>query len=404
MQMIRATLAALLFATLPVGAEPDRADLLAAQTYPFRIDTAGTMDGPGAAHLRRETADAQFVLFGEAHHDRDSPRLALAIYRMLQAAHGFEAAVLELDPLAVEASMQAPLRGDVKRIAELARRYPSHVGFASDQDLAFLAEATTLGRVWGVEQAQGATRYLEELATLDTSPAIAAKLEALHRESAARETRANQGAILHDDPLMLERFEALAAEFDAAEGSRADRLFDELIDSARIYSYNRRGMAGEHVFLLNNSEREARFKRLFAGHYRELAREGRLPRAMFKFGGWHTYRGKSPAQAYTIGNFAHELAMFNGMKAYGISVLPLGGHGTWADVPAWMRPLLPSDPPKTPVLIDLRPLHPYVRLFRETVEPAEQWQLRDFLLGFDALVILPDSAKASWELTGFDPP
>lgn len=401
MQLIRTALAALILATTAVRAEPDPSALLAAHSYPFRIDASGNLHGPGADRIRHETADAQFVLFGEAHHDRDSPRLALAIYRMLQAAHRFEAVVLELDPLAVEATVQPPIRGDVKRVAELARRYPSHIGFASDQDLAFLAEATTLGRAWGIEQAQGATRYLEELAAIATTAQLARELKALHKESASKETRAAQGAILHDDPAMLERFETLARRFGAEEGSRADQLFDELIETTRIYSYNRRALAGEFVGLYNNSEREARFKRLFARHYRELARNGHLPRVMFKFGGWHMYRGKSPGQAYTIGNFAHELAIFNGMKAYGISVLPIGGHGTWADVPAWMRPLLPPEPPKTTVLIDLRALHPYVRLLRENVAAGEQWQLRDFLLGFDALVILPDSAKASWELTGF---
>ena len=92
------------------------------------------------------------------------------------------------------------------------------------------------------------------------------------------------------------------------------------------------------------------------------------------------------------------------MDAYGICVMPIGGYGTWDDVEAWMKPLLPKTPPTAPILIDLRPLKPYARPLREFVAPADQWQLRDFLQGYDALVILPNSAKATWDLTGFPVP
>lgn len=398
--------AALCIAAFPASAQApvDTAGLVARHSHPFTLDETDTIAGPGADHLRRETANAQYLLFGEDHHDFDTPRLATAIYRMLRAAHGFDVVVVEQDPLAIEAINQPPLRGDVQRIAALARRYPAHVGFASDQDLAFLADASRQGPVWGVEQAQGATRYLEELEGLAGSEALKARVAALLEEARTLEKRETQGAFIHDDPTTLPRLEQLQEDFGAAPGSRAAELLAALVETARIYSYNRRGMAGEYVGLYNNTEREALFKRHFIRRYKATAKEGDPLKAMFKFGSWHMYRGKSPGQAYTIGSFAHEHAIWNGLEAYGIYVIAVGGHGTWADIPAWTRPLLPADPPKGPLLVDLRPLKPYGRPLRESVAEADQWQLRDLLQGFDAIVILPHSRKATWELSGFPPP
>lgn len=398
--------AALCTATMPVATQApiDTAGLVGRHSHPFTLDDQDRLAGPGAEHLRRETGKAQYVLFGEDHHDHDTPRLATAVYRMLREAHGYDVLVVEQDPLAIEAINQPPLRGDLKQIAALARRYPAHVGFASDQDLAFLADASRQGPVWGVEQAQGATRYLEELEALAGSEPLKAQVAALLQEARAKERRETQGVFIHDDPTTLPRLEQLQAAYGAAPGSRAAELLAALVETARIYSYNRRGMAGEYVGLYNNTEREALFKRHFIRRYKATARGAEPLKAMFKFGSWHMYRGKSPGQAYTIGNFAHEHAIWNGLEAYGIYVIALGGHAAWADVPAWLRPLLPAEPPKGPLLIDLRPLKPYGRPLREAVAEADQWQLRDLLQGFDAIVILPHSRKATWELTGFPPP
>jgi hypothetical protein len=122
---------------------------------------------------------------------------------------------------------------------------------------------------------------------------------------------------------------------------------------------------------------------------------------MFKFGANHLYHGKNPTQAFPIGNLAHELAIYNGQEAYGLFVIMLGpNYRTYADYPAWMRPLLPAEEPKVPTLVDLRPLRPYQRPLREQVEPADQWQLRALLQGYDAIVILPNSKPGTRMLGG----
>ncbi len=122
---------------------------------------------------------------------------------------------------------------------------------------------------------------------------------------------------------------------------------------------------------------------------------------MFKFGSNHLYHGKNPTQAFPNGNPPQELAIGNGMEAYGLNGMPFGdGYSGYKDFPEWMHPLLPPMEPTTPTLVDLRSLRPYQRLFREKVAVADQWKLRDLINGYDALVLLPGSRPAVRKLGG----
>jgi hypothetical protein len=285
-------------------------------------------------------------------------------------------------------------------IVGLARRYPTHIGFASDQDLQLLAEVSGLKtgsvpRVWGIEQAQGSSRYLEELASLAPNAEVKAETERLL--ALARKDDRTALPFSHNDPRALGWLQALQASFRAKPGSRADYLLSMLTRSVEIYSFNRRAST-EPVGLFNNTFREALFKENFLTHYRKAARGGKLPKVMFKMGLYHIYRGKSPTQAFTIANFAHEFAIANGMEGISIAVLPLASADKASK---WMRPILPDQWPQQPVVIDLDPLKARGRELAPLVDAADRWMFNDFLHGFDAVVILPNSAPASRELTGF---
>lgn len=141
-----------------------------------------------------------------------------------------------------------------------------------------------------------------------------------------------------------------------------------------------------------------------ADYHRSVALGDALPKALFKFGDEHMYHGLNPIQAFPLGNFAHEFAIANGHDAYSMAVLPLGSYSKWSDIPDWLLPLLPPASPAHPVLIDLKALRPYQKLFRAKVPEKEQWQMRVFINGYDAIVVLPDSRKADMTLTGFPNP
>lgn len=185
---------------------------------------------------------------------------------------------------------------------------------------------------------------------------------------------------------------ALAAVYSTSPGSRAVLLLSRLAESSEIFGYYRRAEAGEFVGLYNNTVREEVLKRNFLERYREAAAGNQLPKAVFKFGANHLYHGKNPTQAFPIGNLAHELAIANGAEAYGLYVIFLGeGYRSYADYPAWLRSLLPAVEPTAPVLVDLRALRPYQRLFREQVSAEELWEQRAVLHGYDCIVVLPGS-------------
>jgi hypothetical protein len=388
--------------------EPDLAALVAQASYPLSF-TNGRLSGAGQAHLLHELASAQFVLLGESHYDHDTPLFAQALYRDLNGKLGFHHLVVEQDPIAIEDALKAGARGNASAIAEIAKRDPYLFGFASDQDLQLLADVGRLDQgpdtIWGLEQAQGTTRYLKELIDLAGTPALRAECARLLDDARKIEMDRGPHGDYLSEPDAYAQMQTLRTHFTPAAGSRAEKLLDGLVISAEIYSYYRRAEAGEYVGFFNNTVRESLFKREFVADYTHAVAHGEaLPKAMFKFGDVHMFHGLDPVMAFPIGNFAHEFAISHGLNAYGIDILPLGAYAQWSDLPAWLLPLLPASAPNREVLIDLRALRPYQRLFRAKVADKDQWEFRAFINGYDALLLLPNSRKADMTLTGFANP
>ncbi len=388
----------------PKPVEPDTDALIQANTYAFRFD-GGELSGPGAEFLRKATASSQFVLLGENHFDHDTPLFAGALFHMLEREDGFDHLVVEQDGVGIDDLLAPGVRGDPAAAASVAKRHPTLIGFASDQDLELLADVGArehgLSPIWGLEQTQGAARYLEELEATAPTPALKAMVAPLLAEAKIDDTRETMAKFLAEDTMTYGRLQVLQSAWKAAPGSRADRLLTGLVKSAEIYSYYFRAEAGEPVGLLNNTVRETWLKDGFVRHYRAESSEGRPIKAMFKFGDTHMIRGLDPASAFPIGAFAHEFAIANGMNAYGIEIAPTGDFAKITDHPAYMRVLFPKEQLTSPVLVDLRPLRNYQRYFRAKVALEDQWLFREFINGYDAIVILPNSRKATFERTGF---
>lgn len=383
---------------------PAPAALLTRHTHTFAYNAEG-LSGPGAEFLRSQTSRSQFVLLGESHMDHATPIFAGGLFNFLHDSHGFRHLVVEQDPVAMEDALAPERRGDAEKLAAHAKRYPTLFEFDSDEDLAFLAQ---VGRrlagpdaIWGVEQTTGAARYLEELATLAPNAAAKAKADELLAAANAADPGPKYSVSWLANLATPPQIEALAAAFAAPADSRAARFLAGLSKSAEVFGYYTRANAGEYVGLFNNTVREEVLKANFLRRYHAAARDGTLPKALFKFGSNHLYRGRNPTQAFPIGNLAHEFAIANGHDAYGLYVMPLGpGYASYKDFPAWLRPFLPAVEPTEPVLIDLRPLRPFQRLFREGLDPKHTEEFRTFVNGYDALVLLPGSKPATKLLGG----
>jgi hypothetical protein len=407
--MLRELLALSLLATLPVHAPaqtpaPDPAELLKANTHAIaHSDTS--ISGPGAEHLLKATTDAQFVLFGEEHMDHAIPLFAAGLYKTLHDRQGFKHLVLEQSPVAIDDALAPARRGDVEKIAAHAKRYPQLYEFDTDEDLALLALAGRLepgaDAMWGVEQATSAIRYLEELATLARNDLSKQRVEAALAEARAADAEPKYSVNWLIAAGTPDTLSTLETTFKAAPGTRASTLLRGLSKSAEIFGYYRRAEAGEFVGLFNNTVREDELKANFLQRYRAAAKRGPLPKAMFKFGANHLYHGRNPTNAHPIGNLAHELAIVNGRKAYGLYVIALGpDYVGYKDLPAWMTSILPAQEPTEPTLVDLEALRRYQRLFRDKVAPADQWMLRDLMNGYQALVLLPNSRPGERKLGG----
>jgi hypothetical protein len=336
------------------------------------------------------------------------PLFAGALFRMLRSNHGYHHVAVEQDQLAIEEALKPGVRGDARKIAAVAARYPNLFEFSSDQDLEFLADVGTLEQgstaICGLEQATGPVRYLDELASLapdaDTKAAVdRARARALRLDPDLKYT-----VNFLADAATTPELAGLRARFADKAGARAAELLLALEKSSEIFGYYRRAEAGEPVGLFNNTVREEWIKRQFIACHRIALAGEPLPKVLFKFGNNHMYRGKNPTQAYPIGNFVHEFAIWNGMRAYGIDVVSLPAQSPYEDIPAWQRLLLPAQPPARAIVIDLQAMRPLQRLLRQQVSVEDQWMFRDYINGFDAIVVLPGDRDADMKLSGLKPP
>jgi hypothetical protein len=376
--------------------------LVAKNSYPFTL-TDNRLAGPGADFLRRATAGAQFVLAGETHHDHFTPLFDLALLDLLHRDHGFNQVVVEQDPLGIEAILQPKLRGDAVAIGHFLPSYPTLLGFASDEDLQFLAGASRLipgpQPIWGIEQAQSPARYLELLAPLAPDAASRRLDETLLADARKAEpTRGDFGKFLALNPTTLGRLQALAAAYHKPPDTRAATLLTGLVKSAEIYSYYRRASAGEPVGLYNNTVREAWLKAGFIAHYRQVG----STKALFKFGANHMIRGLNFTGAFSLSTFLHEFAIYNGTQAYGINVVTLGGYNAASDL-TWMKNLRAALPPG-PVVIDAEQLRPQWKKLADGLPPDDRATLQQMIFGFESIVFFGNSQKATWSLTGFPVP
>ncbi|UAJ08839.1 hypothetical protein [Polymorphobacter megasporae] len=381
--------------------------VLARATLPFELKSE-RLSGAGADFLLDATKHVQFVLAGEnPHDDHLVPMFDRALYRELREHQGFRYAVVEQDPMAIETLSAADAAGNPQKMATALKPYPTMLGFASDEDLAFLGDALSDrgvdDPVWGVEQAQGAVRYLEKLAQLAPTPALRTRTDALLRE--ARSLEADRKGWIQFFGLhsltTLPALQHLRDDWSPAEGTEADLLLTGMIKSSEIYTYAVRAQAGEPVGLYNNTTREAWLKQGFMRHYRRASTTGAVPKVLAKFGAWHMYHGRSPGSAWTFGNFLHEFAIANGSEAFGIYALASEGPKGWEEIDAWLRPLLPRDEPVTPLVIDLAALRPFAKRYVTGLSAKDADALRDLIHGYEALVVLPHSKPATFGLTGY---
>jgi len=401
---------ALLGAALAHPQNTKLGDALEQNRFPIEVRD-GKLAGPGSAVLQAALAEANFVLLGEDHGIRQIPAFAGSLCREL-APHGFHTMAIEAGP-AVTAELQklSVAAEGAKRFAEFDRKYPFSVAFYSWREefemlencqKAAGAEGMTL---WGIDQElMGSSGFLLEK-ILDTKPGPGAKaaLQALLKENADDLAAAAKTG----SPGELFMMKAKQEELDAARdlltkdgNAEAQRLFGSLLASRDIYQKNMTGS-----YYVSNRQRALLMKSTFVPlSAAAMQKQGAPPKILFKFGGWHTYRGLNPIHSSEIGNLVNEFAEAHGLKSLHILILGVKGEQLhfagigkpFAPAPldlvndkdsefSFMGPFITHMVENHWTLFDLRALRSNFASYGKT-DP----ELERLTFGMDFIVLIPD--------------
>ncbi|MET1161777.1 MAG: hypothetical protein ABWY48_04485 [Pseudoxanthomonas sp.] len=397
-----------LIALPAVAAEEPAPEQLLAQTlianrHALSLEN-GALQGEGADLLLRRASDAQFVLLGEDHGFAEPPRLAVALNGML-GKNAFPHLVIETGPYA------AQLLGEIsfQQVSGLVRRYPGVFPFFDWQEDAAMAarwsaDKNTVDPLWGIDQEfiLGTQLYLQRLVDLAPDTQTRAVAEGYLAKARAADAR----MVAQHDPEQMYLPTMMRADFAALRKGAvpaAVSLIDALDESAEIYR-----LQNTQAYRSNRMRSEL-MKRQFMRHYRAAQARGEaLPRAMFRMGAYHMYRGLTPTNQFDIGNLASELAAGNGGNSLHVLVIPAGGtqnrkrpfladeslrsaaYDAEAELePLGAKPLLQAALPKDWVVIDLAPLRS-MRKARMAAGP----EFERLVFAYDLVVVIPEASAA----------
>ena len=345
----------------------DLDSLVKAHSHQLR-NADGNINDEGLSFLLGQIGDAQIVAIAEEHNTAEIPHFASMLFAQLHNNLGFNYFADEQDPYTLRLLSSPSMRTSQDSVVALARRWPTALTFATDEEMQMLFNiahtSTARGHpLWGVDQAFGATHYLTRLRQLAPTAAARVAVDSLLGTAERVERARFDSASKHymSQVATEQEFQNLVNLFHAAPGSEAAWLIDALVRSAHIYTaYQLAANQGQPTGWENAWSRERYMKERFSEEYRiAVARGDSLPRVLIKAGHWHIHRGIYPgSMALTLGNFASELAQFNGKESYVISTGITGPPGQWRQ---YKGPIASVVPPSDWTLVDLRALRPYAR-------------------------------------------
>ncbi len=371
----------------------------------------GRLSGEGFDFLMKALEGTEFVVLGEEHNAAEIPPFTAALFRALHDRLSYQYFAEEQDPLIMERASTPPSRGDRAALEGIARKHPYAYTFVSDEEIAMLAE---IGRIatgrhlplWGCEQAFGATLYLEELAARAPTPELRERTEALLARAREAEKPTRDLETRHFMARDREKSAALAELRDAwspRAGTREAELLGALLKSDEIYGYYARAKAGEVVGLMNNTVREADMKACFTREFRAAeARDGMPPRVLLKYGHVHAQRGRSPLNAFNIGNFVSDLATYEGSRSFHVAIIHYDTPtklATYGPDAALLARFAPTDGWE---LLDLRSLQPWIHAHKldGDVPEKDRASVYDLLFSFDAVLFMPHGRHGTYTVTG----
>jgi hypothetical protein len=364
----------------------------------------GAFDGPGAAFLEKELAEAQFVAIGEEHGTREVPQFVWATCRAM-ARDGLDAMAIEAGPLVTAQLQLWTAKSDgVMSLLAFEKQFPDSIAFfdwRQEFDLLSHCEQATAPHtlhLWGLDQEfLGSPSYILQQ-ILETQPgppaeSIAEKLQTQCTVDTERGTASGSW----QDACMLRLsqpdLENLQSAVQRIGNQRALELTAALIETHHIYSVHESGHGYDA-----NRERALLLKRNFLGEYQKLAAAtGKPPRVLLKFGENHLYKGFDETDLNDLGNFVTEFADGLGSTSLHIAILGIRGDDEAKFGPGQAdRPVARDAAPGALAalyaeayrtdwtVLDLRPLRPRFAGFAHVDRALER-----VIFGYDLLVLIP---------------
>ncbi len=290
-----------------------------ASSMPMTLEN-GALKGPGADFLIRRGARAHFVMFGEEHGVGTIGDIATAYVTALGPS-GFTMAAIETDPW-MGARLETALRkGGIDALAAYFRAPGNRLSipiYFWTQDAVF-AEAVIRNAgenapaLIGLDQVFtfAPQTLLAEIATRTVSPNARARAQELSARAGREENFLGRA-----EPEALRSLRALLhPERDAS----LIELVDAMIESAFIYAPFT-GESPTSVYEANLA-RETLMKRNFMAALGKVSGGEDMPRIFLKFGAYHMYRGLSPTLVPALGGFVADLALMRGEESFSVAVL-----------------------------------------------------------------------------------
>lgn len=284
------------------------------------LELSVTQDGVGGAggeRLRQDLRRTQMVMIGEDHGFAGPPELTGALADALGKASGQPVYLtVEVGPHGTAWSERLLRDGGVAALGRGLAGQPFALPFMSNVEDATLAEPfAKRRRLWGIDQ-----EFIGSSAQLfDNAARHCADAETARRlKELAVQERADLMAGLFDKAALQVLPPTTFQTMGKACGKRAERVFADMAESARIYQYY-----GSAQYFRNNEERSA----LMTGYFMEAYHRApeKAPRIVFKFGAGHAGRGTSPTNIYDLGSYLPPLAAINGLRSLHIAWIPLEG-------------------------------------------------------------------------------
>lgn len=374
----------------------------------------GKVLGLGMNTLSDAMADAQFVLIGEDHGIAEIPQFMGSVFEML-APRGFHTLAIETGPYVTGALHKFASKPDgAAQMSEFVKKYPFPVAFYNwQEEFAFLqrcARAEKDGKIslWGLDQElMGSSGYLlAQISEEKLGPDAKAMADRMVKEEEAAYAAASKTG----DPGRLFMMTAKDADLKAfgdllkTQGTAAaQEMLASLEESREIY---KKFMANEGY--ASNRERAQLMKQNFKTRYLAASDPEPLPKVMFKFGGYHMYRGLNSLHSSEIGNMVAELAEWNGTKS--VHILIFGVKGEEAafagigkpsavaplDLKAdtrgdfgFLAPMLDNMLKDSWTMYDLRALRAHFGSYG-----AVSGEIERMIFGYDFLVLIPNTTAS----------